>query len=311
MPNDIRKQKEVGVDLFGEPIMQNELLSHRFGVPPFSVINSMQGDWQMRKKKWRGIGIQSELGRDVKAIGMSEWLKKNGQPGDALLNDTSIFDPVLCEICYTWFCPPAGKILDPFAGGSVRGIVAGYLGYTYHGIDLRGEQIQANTAQAEEIKPQTMPMWVEGDSDVMLDQVADGQYDLVFSCPPYFDLEVYSQDPADLSAMQWAAFSEKYKSIARKAVAKLRPNSFACFVVAELRDQSTGFYRGFVKLTQDAFEEAGATFYNDIIFMQPIGTAAVRVGNYMKKRKVAKIHQNVMVFFKGDPKVIPTKFPLL
>jgi hypothetical protein len=31
---------------------------------------------------------------------------------------------VLCEIAYRWFSPPGGLILDPFAGGSVRGIVA-------------------------------------------------------------------------------------------------------------------------------------------------------------------------------------------
>ena len=40
---------------------------------------------------------------------------------------TSIFDPVLCELVYRWFCPSKGKILDPFAGGSVRGIVAAHL----------------------------------------------------------------------------------------------------------------------------------------------------------------------------------------
>lgn len=34
---------------------------------------------------------------------------------------TSIFDPVICEIAYRWFCPPGGTVLDPFAGGSVRG----------------------------------------------------------------------------------------------------------------------------------------------------------------------------------------------
>ena len=54
---------------------------------------------------------------------------------------TSIFDPVLCELAYRWFTPPAAHILDPFAGGSVRGIVAAKLGRRYTGIDLRAEQI--------------------------------------------------------------------------------------------------------------------------------------------------------------------------
>jgi hypothetical protein len=28
---------------------------------------------------------------------------------------TSIFDPVLCELAYRWFCPPKGLVLDPLA----------------------------------------------------------------------------------------------------------------------------------------------------------------------------------------------------
>lgn len=48
--------------------------------------------------------------------------------GQVSTSGTSIFDPVLCELAYSWFCPLDGKVLDPFAGGSVRGIVAAYLG---------------------------------------------------------------------------------------------------------------------------------------------------------------------------------------
>ena len=65
---------------------------------------------------------------------------------------TSIFDPVLCELAYTWFSPPGGVVLDPFAGGSVRGIIAAALGRKYIGIDLRPEQVQANEEQVPTIK---------------------------------------------------------------------------------------------------------------------------------------------------------------
>ena len=42
-------------------------------------------------------------------------------------------------------------MLDPFAGGSVRGLVAEYLGYTYTGIELRQEQVEENQKQAKEM----------------------------------------------------------------------------------------------------------------------------------------------------------------
>ena len=44
-----------------------------------------------------------------------------------------------------------GMILDPFAGGSVRGIVASKLGRQYIGHELRQEQVDANRAQGSEL----------------------------------------------------------------------------------------------------------------------------------------------------------------
>jgi len=86
------------------------------------------------------------------ALGRGENLLFGNQGGDvgerilAAGGGTSIFDPVLCEVAYRWYAPPGGRILDPFAGGSVRGVVAAVLGYDYTGIDLRQEQVEANQA---------------------------------------------------------------------------------------------------------------------------------------------------------------------
>jgi len=72
---------------------------------------------------------------------------------------TSIFDPVLCELAYRWFCPPGGLVLDPFAGGSVRGIVAAKCGRRYIGIDLSERQCEANRAQAWAFRRRTGGAW--------------------------------------------------------------------------------------------------------------------------------------------------------
>ena len=106
-----------------------------------------------------------------------------GEDAQAFGTGTSVFDPVLCEIVYSWFCPQGGAILDPFAGGSVRGIVAARMGYVYTGIDLSRRQIEANQQQAAEIVPQHCPNWIVGDSAYVRD-LASGPFDLVFTCPP-------------------------------------------------------------------------------------------------------------------------------
>lgn len=113
---------------------------------------------------------------------------------------TSIFDPVLCELAYKWFTPEGGAILDPFAGGGVRGIVAQYLGYKYTGVELRQEQVEANGMNAKEIlSADNLPLWITGDSEKEIPKIKS-KFDLLFSCPPYADLEVYSDLPEDISS---------------------------------------------------------------------------------------------------------------
>ena len=121
------------IDLFGNVIVTNPLLRDKFIEPPFSILDTKSGNWQRRKKEWKKLGIKSEVGRDATTFNMKNWADKKFEDGkmkgNKLPSDTSIFDPALCEVLYHWFCEHGGKILDPFAGGSVRGIVANYLGY--------------------------------------------------------------------------------------------------------------------------------------------------------------------------------------
>lgn len=215
------------------------------------------------------------------------------------LNGTSIFDPVLCELVYQWFCPPHGTILDPFAGGSVRGIVAAQLGREYVGVDLRQEQVEANRRQAEKLCNSVMPTWRVGNS-LHIDTIAKGEYDFVFSCPPYADLERYSNNPEDISTMPYPQFLEAYRQIIAKSCSMLKQDAFACFVVGEVRGKDGNYY-GFVPDTMQAFKDAGLDCYNEIILVTSAGTLPLRVGKFFDaSRKVGKCHQNVLVFVKGD-----------
>jgi len=319
-------------------------LAERFIVPPFSVLDARQGYWQKRKDTWIALGIKSELGRggnsqaqpphgpsvtqnpdgtlcDSKASrdGWSEpqtksLLQKTGDSRAVVYgtagntseqSGTSIFDPVLCELVYRWFTPPGDKkVIDPFAGGSVRGIVAGVLGLDYTGIDLQARQIEENEEQAKEIAPGKMPRWIVGDSK-NVKELALGEYDLVFSCPPYFDLELYSEDTADLSnAGNYADFISAYRAIIADCVSMLKADRFACFVVGDVRDKR-GFYHNFPADTIAAFRDAGVTLYNEAILVTAVGSLPIRTTRmFQSGRKLGKTHQNVLIFYKGDPKHI-------
>jgi hypothetical protein len=283
----------------------NAKLADRFGVPPFSVLNAREGWWQDRKRGWLSLGIASELGRDA-AVGGSKMVAgyEGGERKTGLVSetDTSIFDPVVCEIAYRWFCPLGGTVLDPFAGGSVRGVVASKLGRRYVGQELRAEQVAANREQAAAICSDPAPEWIEGDSRTIDKTCKKLDADFVFSCPPYADLERYSDDPADLSTLGYDQFLEAYREIISKACGRLRSDRFACFVVGDVRDKR-GAYYNFVGDTVEAFRAAGLAYYNEAILVTAVGSLPIRAGKqFAASRKLGKTHQNVLVFVKGDGK---------
>lgn len=329
--------------LFEPPTPITLTLRDRFLVPPFSVLDARAGYWQQRKRDWLRLGIRSELGRgEMLGIqtGGHDWdeYRKNArsrevaslQADGLLMRDayaasnvtgaadlpdwanngtaqiapgTSIFDPVLCELLIRWFSPTDGHVIDPFAGGSVRGIVAGVLGRSYTGIDLRPEQVASNEEQARELADRLVvtPSWIAGDGRDVQTLTGSQPCDFILSCPPYYDLEVYSDDPRDLSmAGSYDEFRDALGVIVAEACSLLADDRFACFVVGEVRGKD-GAYIGLVPDTIRAFEAAGLRLYNEAVLLTQVGTLALRVSRaFGVGRKMGKSHQNVLVFLKGD-----------
>jgi hypothetical protein len=240
------------------------------------------------------------------SYGTQEWVEGKIAGGDISSglssghSGTSIFDPVLCELATLWFSPPGGMILDPFAGGSVRGIVASRLGRRYFGVDLRGEQIKANVAQAH-LATGPAPIWKQGDSRGIKKIVGRLRADMIFSCPPYANLEIYSDDPADISNMPYKKFRAAYFQIIEATCELLKNDRFAVFVVGDARGPD-GFYYGLPEDTVLAFRAAGLGKYNEAILVTAVGSLPIRAAaQFERSRKLGKTHQNVLVFCKGDP----------
>lgn len=282
-------------------------MNDKFITSPFSILNAKLSEWQQRKKSWLAKGIKSEIGRGkfYDAIGRLQRTRYNATDNmieNSVTAETSIFDPVLCEIAYTWFSKQDDFIIDPFAGGSVRGIVASELKRNYLGLELREEQVKANIENAEEICTDYAPTWKIGDSNKILDAIENNKFDMCLSCPPYADLEVYSDNEADLSNMPYDKFIYNYQSIITKLYDKLKENTFVVWVIGEVRNKKGNYYN-FVGDTIKCFLNAGFNYYNEIILETMLGTAMLRANKtFQSGRKVVKVHQNVLVFVKGDGK---------
>ena len=290
-------------------------LTDRFGVPPFSVLDTRQGYWQDRKRDWLALGIQSEVGREHLVPTAATFEGREGaeyMSGRGATTGGSVFDPVLCELMYSWFSAAGNHVLDPFAGGSVRGVVAGLMGRNYTGIELRLEQVKANRKQWKDMGGKHDGevgdvKWIRGDSTHVKRLTKGGEYDLLFSCPPYGDLEVYSDDPADISNMPAAEFDATYGDIINESCKLLKDDTFAVFVVGEYRNKK-GLYANFVAKTIQVFLDAGLAYYNEGILVNAIGSLPVRVNKpFTATRKLGKTHQNILVFVKGDAKKATSK----
>jgi hypothetical protein len=324
-PPDLDDLEDAGEDA------ERPSLADRFLIPPFDVLDSRSGWWRTRKKQWLSLGIRSEVGRgdglafsDLSMIDPNYYRKKTEAEQQlgrglthgefeaehyvpmetSLKSGTSVFDPVLCELAYRWFCPPGGTVIDPFAGGSVRGIVAGILGHPYRGNDLRAEQVESNREQRDELMQRHLltadPVWTIGDSVDWVTTLEPESADLVLTCPPYYNLEQYSSNPVDLSTMSHDVFDRAYARILAGAAKALRNDRYAVVVVGDARD-SKGALHDLRGATIRAATAAGLTYASGAVLVTLAGSAAVMAGNvFTATRGLGRVHQDVLVFCKGS-----------
>jgi DNA modification methylase len=281
-----------------------QTLAARFGVPPFTVLDARQGYWLRRKKLWRSLGFQGALGRGnaITFAGgnrddeIGRQIRKTGPA-------VSAFDPVLCEIVTRWFAPPGGAVFDPFAGGCTSGIVTSVLGRAFVGLELRKEQIDVNNAQAQRIG--VSPRWINGDSARMDDALGPPEelFDLMFTDPPYFTLEQYSDQAGDGSGLKsYADFISWLERVLLQALARLKKNRFAVLKIGEVRGRD-GSYVGFVADCIAIMKRAGLAYVNEAVFVTSVGSVRLRASRaFVARRILGKVHQNVLVFCKGDPR---------
>lgn len=273
-------------------------LTDRFIVPPFTVLDTRQGYWKERKEVWRRlIDDNGESRENTLADGETNVMA-------TINNGVSILDPVMAELVCRWFGIEGGNAFDCFAGDTVFGFVSAKLGMEFTGIELREEQAALNNERVQGMRAK----YICDDGQNVRKHIKAGTQDLLFSCPPYFDLEVYSDKPNDASNQPtYEAFIKIIDNAFTASCACLRQNRFAVVVVGDIRDKEGNYY-DFVGDVKRIFKRNNMPLYNEAIIVEPIGTLPQRVIRYMRNRKLGKCHQNVLVFYKGDTKEIPNNY---
>lgn len=277
-------------------------LQDKFIIPPLTVFDTRQGYWQDRKRAWNNlIGDKGESRQGT--LGFRSLI--NNMYGKTGIKSVSILDAALAEIINTWFLPTGVKCktCDPFAGDTVFGFVSSYLGNEFTGIELRKEQAELNNSRVAGLSAK----YINDDGQNIAQHLETNSQDLIFSCPPYFDLEKYSDLPNDASNQDYQGFIQILDNAFTGAIKCLKENRFAVIVMSDVRDKK-GYYLPICDDITRIFAKNGMSLYNEIILVNVAGTAQIRAAKAMQNRKVTRVHQEVLVFYKGDVSKIKNDF---
>lgn len=206
----------------------------------------------------------------------------------------SVFPAPLVEwILLRYGGPEGGRILDAFAGGPPRALVASIMGYQYDGFEIRQEQIDENKAVLKRLK--LSANYHLGDGTIMDADI--GTFDGAITCPPYHNLETYSDLPEDISNLKsYEEFNTAMLRCAHSYRTKMKPGAFVCIIVGPFRDKKSGELIDFPAHTVTNFKRAGFVYWQQVVLSKNFGSAAKRSTNSWKGKKLVPIHEFLLVF---------------
>lgn len=268
------------VDLFGE---KHDRLSvmERIGFAPVSV---WRPNWATVKelKDWVGdAGQTRELQGSKMALLGSKYT-------------TSIFNPHLAQMILSAYAKPSSVIFDAFGGGGTRGFIASAMGHYYEGVEIRPEEVDRIREQQKKLG-YTFEI-VCADSQTFT--VKEGGFDFAYTCPPYYDLEVYSPLEGDMSNVaSYDEFLVMFRNSLTTIYRALQPDSFNIMVVGNFRDRK-GNLRHFNGDTVRLAKEVGFVLHDELIFWGAADIAYQRIGMFVPNRRSVRVHEYILVFKK-------------
>lgn len=294
--------------------------------------NSTKGDWLKMKREWNDQIEEAGKKHDVAnpkfasregcwqgASGFSnvvltkQSIEEDGEVKSdstkSLNGNASVLDPVACEVILRFFMPTDGKrVYNPFGGGVQFGFITGTYGYEYISSEIRQNQCDSNNAICQDLNS---AKWIKSDS---AKYVPEGEFDLVFSCPPYYKVEEYldynGESPVgELNAIDtYENFRNTLFEGYKNAISVLKDNSFFVVMTGDSRDKN-GAYYGCEAEHELFFKSQGLHIYNRIDYLECEFTRLAQAKRTLDYRKFPKRVQKILVFYKGNMQRINELYP--
>lgn len=289
-----------------------------------------KGDWLTVKREWNerinAAGERAGIANPLYATREGCWQGVNGfsnvvntrravnDEGDVVATtkahngNASVLDPVACEVIARFFMPATGgRIYNPFGGGVQMGYVAGACGYGYLASEIRHNQVEANNRICAEFPA---VQWVQANS---AEFEPDDDFDMVFTCPPYYRVERYvDYDGAPpIGEINCLPTYESFRNALfmgyGTAIRRLKDNRFFVIMTGDSRDK-TGAYHCSEAETELFLRDSGLSVYNRIVYLESEFTRLAHAKRTLNTRKFPKREQKIIVAYKGDIKAIPDNF---
>jgi len=288
-----------------------------------NVWNSTKGDWLKMKKEWNAkieaAGQKHGINNPKYASREGAWMGDNGMSnvvlGTQIVNDegkvenvkgksfngnVSVLDPVACEVILRFFMPKDGcRVYNPFGGGVQFGFVTGDNDFEYTSSEIRQNQCDANNAICQDF---VNVKWIKSDSAQFKPKQ---KYDLVFTCPPYYQVEDYldydgKAPEGELNVMPtYAEFRDALFQGYKNAIEALNDNCFFVVMTGDSRDKH-GAYYGCEAEHELFFRDQGLHIYNKIVYLECEFTRLAHAKRTLHYRKFPKREQKILIFYKGD-----------
>lgn len=287
-----------------------------------NVWNSTKGDWLKMKKEWNvkieSAGEKHGVINPKFASREGAWMGDNGMSnvvlatkivedgevksikGKSFNGNVSVLDPVACDVILRFFMPKDGcRVYNPFGGGVQFGFVTGDNGYEYTSSEIRQNQCDANNAICQDF---VNVKWIKSDSAKFKPKQ---KYDLVFTCPPYYQVEDYldydgNAPEGELNVMPtYQEFRDALFTGYKNAIEVLNDNCFFVVMTGDSRDKN-GAYYGCEAEHELFFRDQGLHIYNKIVYLECEFTRLAHAKRTLHYRKFPKREQKILIFYKGD-----------
>jgi len=223
----------------------------------------------------------------------------------------SIYNPTQAEFILKYYTEEGWDILDPFAGRGTRSLMSLRLGRNYYGIDVCLGTVSENIRKIEEKKFKNIKWEVKvGDGTKPHEVFRDQQFDAIFTCPPYYNIERYSGEEGDLSYLSDMEFEKSIEVMFQNLKGIIKKSSYIekrfhplIFTVGTVRRGGRGLI-DMDSLFQSTAKNCGFTLHDKLITVNRAPGAGFTFRRNWDYKFLCKTHETTLVFVDYEEKEI-------